>query len=416
MSINQERAFELLKAMAYERISGSAEETKCAEMLREVAENTGAKSWIEEFPVDDAVVTCAELEVVAPYQKKYTVTGYLRSESTPDEGVEADFLYVENALPVNLADAKGKIVLLNGRPTHDVYKALTEAGVLGVITWNGEYDADPAQTDLNVCKLRPMLTDKFGRLVAVNTLVWDAMEMVSLGAQRVRVKVKSEDTVLTSRNVIAEIKGTEKPEETVVFGAHYDSVRFSTGVYDNASGSVCIMELLHHFAEHPPKRTVRFIWFGSEEQGLVGSKYYTDHHDLSDVQLMVNLDVGGPVLGSNVCFTTGEKDMVGYVEAMMREGGYAFRVEQHIQSSDSTPFTDHDVPTINFFRGAAPGAGRMHSRSDTLVFLSAAGLNAITEPALMFSERVVNSRVFPIKRVVPPEMHEAVDKYYFRKK
>lgn len=416
MSVNHDRAFALLKDMAYERMSGTPEETRCAQMLCDVAAKAGVQSYIEEFPVYDGVVTCAELEVTAPYQKKYTVTGYLRSESTGEEGIEADFLYVENALPVNLMNARDKIVLLNGRPTHDVYKALKEAGVRGVITWNGEYDEDPDKSDLNVNMLRPLLTDKFGATVAVNMRVLDAMELVTMGASRVRVKVLSESTTSTSRNVIAVIPGTEKPEEEIIIGAHYDSVRFSTGVYDNGAGSVSIMELLHHFAENPPKRTVRFIWFGSEEVGLVGSKYYSDNHDLSNVRLMLNLDVGGPILGVNVCFVTGDKASVGYVDGLLQEGGYAFKTEQHIQSSDSTPFTDHDVPCVNFFRGAAPGAGRMHTRADTLVFLSAEGLGKIIDPAVMFADRVVNSRMFPIARVVPPEMKEAVDKYYFRKK
>ena len=416
MSTNNDRAFDLLKQMAYERISGTPEETRTAQLLFDVASKAGAQCSIEEFPTQDAIVTRAELEVLAPYQKKYTVTGYQRSQSTGEDGIEADFLYVENALPVNLENAKGKIVLLNGRPTHDIYKALMEAGISGLITWNGEFDEDPDKSDLNVCMLRPMLTEKFGRTSAVNVRVLDAMEMVAKGATRVRLTVMSEDVTGTSRNVIAVIPGTEKPEEEIIIGGHYDSVRFSTGVYDNGAGSVAVMELLHHFAENPPKRTVRFIWFGSEEIGLVGSKYYSDNHDLSNVRLMFNMDVGGPILGVNVGFVTGDKAAVGYVDGLLKENGYAFRVEQHIQSSDSTPFTDHDVPTVNFFRGAAPGAGRMHTRADTLAFLSAEGLGKIIEPAALFADRVVNSKSFPIARVVPPEMHEAVDKYYFRKK
>lgn len=415
MSVNENRAFELLKQMAYERICGSEAELRTAQLLADTAAAAGAKVCLEAFPFDTAEVRLAALEVLEPCRKQYAVTGYLRSESTGEEGIEADLLYVENARPADLAGARGKLVLVNGRVGHDTYKALMEAGVRGLITFNGDYDRPREDSDVSINMLRPMLTDKFGRTIALNMHVLDAMEMVNLGASKVRVAVISEDQVGTSHNVIAEIPGTELPEEEVVFGAHYDSVRFSTGVYDNGAGSVCIMELLRHFAEHPPKRTVRFIWFGAEEIGLQGSKYYTANHDLSKVRLMVNLDVGGPVLGLNKALITGNMAFVGYVDGLMKEIGASFSVEQHIQSSDSTPFTDHDVPCANFLRDAAPGAGKLHSRADTLAFLSPVGLGKVLHPTLAFADRVINSAVFPIERVVPPEMHAAVDQYYFRK-
>lgn len=62
-----------------------------------------------------------------------------------------------------------------------------------------------------------------------------------------------------SRNVVAEIPGTDKPEEVLLFSAHYDSVEFSEGAWDNGSGSVTILEICRYFQENPPERTVRFV-------------------------------------------------------------------------------------------------------------------------------------------------------------
>ena len=78
---------------------------------------------------------------------------------------------------------------------------------------------------------------------------------------------------------IATIKGTENLNEEIVFMAHYDSTPCSQGVYDNGSGASLIMEFLHYFKSHPPKRTVNFIWFGSEEKGLYGSRIYVSQHE-----------------------------------------------------------------------------------------------------------------------------------------
>lgn len=415
MMVSEERAFELMSRMAYERMSGTEEELRCANMLLDEMKSFGLEGKLEEFPVEDSQVEEAELEVLSPYHKVYRVSGYKRSQCTSEGGITADLVYVENALPANLVNVRCKVVLLNGRPGHDTYKALQEAQVAGIITFNGEYDGERDKTDLNVCKLRPMLTDELGRNVAVNTLVWDALEMVQKGADKVRINVQTRDVTRISHNVTAEIKGSEIPDEEILFGGHYDSVRYSTGVYDNAAGSVIVMEMARHFMENPPKRTVKFAFFGSEEEGLLGSKFYSANHDLSRMRLMVNLDVGGAALGANTATMTGVKESVAYLDAFLKSRGYAFKVEQHIQSSDSTPFTDEGVPCANFFRGAAPGAGRMHTRSDTMMFLSPKGVANILYPVRDFADEVVNSVIFPVPREVPPEMREAVDKYYFRK-
>ena len=67
-------------------------------------------------------------------------------------------------------------------------------------------------------------------------------------------------------------------DEIITFSAHYDSVSYSKGAYDNASGSACILELLAYFNQHKPDRTLRFIWCGSEEEGLLGSRDYVEKH------------------------------------------------------------------------------------------------------------------------------------------
>ena len=75
----------------------------------------------------------------------------------------------------------------------------------------------------------------------VHTRVLDAIDMVRRGARKARLVLKNETVERTSHNVVATITGTEKPEEIISFGAHYDSVDFSKGVYDNGAGSVINM-------------------------------------------------------------------------------------------------------------------------------------------------------------------------------
>lgn len=414
MTVSEERAFELLKKMAFERVSGTGEERRAAEILRGEAASFGVSAEFDPFSVEDADVLRAELEVLSPFHKKYEVTGFKRSADTPDEGLTADFLYVEDAAEALLRDARGRIVLTND-VRRNAYERIVKAGAAGVITWSGDFSDDPAHSDLNICKLRPMLTDAFGFLPAVNMRAADAIDLVRSGAETVRLTVKNRNATRESRNVVCTIPGTDRADEEILLGGHYDSVYFSTGVYDNAAGCVVLMELMRYFKANPPRRTLKFVFFGSEEQGLLGSKHYAASHDLEKTVFMVNADVGGPVLGANKAYLTCNQDGVAYVAALLNEGGYAFEVKQSIQSSDSIPMTDAGVPCLNINRAAAHGAGVMHSRLDTVSFLSARGLGQILYPALDIMKRLDGASVFPIKREVPQEVRDMVDRYLYRK-
>lgn len=414
MTVSEERAFELLKKMAFERVSGTGEERRAAEILRGEAASFGVSAEFDPFSVEDADVLRAELEVLSPFHKKYEVTGFKRSADTPDEGLAAGFLYVEDAAEALLQDARGKIVLTND-VRRNAYERIVKAGAAGVVTWSGDFSDDPAHSDLNICKLRPMLTDAFGFLPAVNMRAADAIDLVRSGAETVRLTVKNRNVTRESRNVVCTIPGTDRADEEILLGGHYDSVYFSTGVYDNAAGCVVLMELMRYFKANPPRRTLKFVFFGSEEQGLLGSKHYAASHDLEKTVFMVNADVGGPVLGANKAYLTCNQDGVAYVAALLNEGGYAFEVKQSIQSSDSIPMTDAGVPCLNINRAAAHGAGVMHSRLDTVSFLSARGVANILYPALDIMKRLDGASVFPIKREIPQEVRDMVDRYLYRK-
>jgi len=414
------RAFELLEKLAYVRVSGTAEELEAAKTLQEVARSVGVECEIEPFEVEDGEVISASLEVLEPYQKAYQVTGFIRSDSTPEEGLELEFKYVENAEEANLVDVAGKAVMVNGMVRKAMYERLKKAGVAAVISFSGTTIDKEDETDLGVCKLRPMLTEAHGFTVAVNLRVKDAVDMVRKHASKVRINVQSKRFNKTSHNVCAVIPGTRFPEQVVSFGAHYDSVHFSTGVYDNMSGSVIVMEMLRYFAANPPARTVKFNWYGSEEQGLLGSKAYVAAHkdELDKHVLMINVDVAGPVLGCEVAHVTGTKEFTNYVDAMMKEAGLAVGVGMDIYSSDSIPFADNGVPGINFCRNGAGGASYIHDRRDHLDndFMSAEGLQSTCDVVQTFSTRVINAPVFPIEKKLDDEIRDKVDKYLFKKK
>nr|MBR4280118.1 M28 family peptidase [Clostridia bacterium] len=420
MKVSAHRAFALLKELAYERVSCSEAEKQAAEKLLEVARSTGAQAHIEEFSVACGKVNHAKLVVTEPYVKEYEVTGYERGLSTPEGGMDLAFYYAENGEEAHLANVKGKAVMVNGRLGKKLYEKLMKAGVAAILTYDGTTLDRRGETDCDIRKLREVLTEECGPCTALHMRTMDAVEIVRRGAKKMHIELDAQDYEGTSQNVCAVIEGTEYPEEIISFGAHYDSVYFSTGVYDNMSGSVIIMELLRYFAEHKPARTMKFNWYGSEEQGLLGSKAWVKAHEdeLSKHVLMINIDVAAPVLGKNVAPVLATEKAVGYVDALMREAGIACDTKMDIYSSDCIPFADKGVPAVNLLRFGVPGAGYIHDRRDNLKsnYLSVEALDITLQQALMFAKRVDGAKVFPIERKISDEIVKKVDEYLFKKK
>ncbi len=416
MEICGKREMELLEKIGFTRIAGSAEEEKAAQILKAECDAMGVPAIIEPFEIEQGIVEEAKLEILEPFYQEYPVTGYQCAENTPEEGLTAEFVYVENGTDVDLADVRGKIVLVNGFMRVPLFKRLIKAGVAGVVTMEGQLRDKREETDLSTRKLRRTLR-AFGNLPMVHTRVLDAIDMVRRGACKARIVLKGRTEEWTSHNVVATVLGTEKPEEIVSFGAHYDSVDFSKGVYDNGAGSVINMEVLRYFAENPPKRTLKFMWYGSEEIGLEGSWAYVKGHkeELKDHLLMINVDVGGPILGVDRVTATAEEKLASFMEYFVKIHGFSAEVKQGIYSSDSIPFADSGVPGINFSRDGAEGAAYIHNRFDTLEFLSPEALAKTTHIVLEFGKAMANAKVLPVERKIPQNIVEDVEKYLYKK-
>ena len=195
---------------------------------------------------------------------------------------------------------------------------------------------------------------------------------------------------------------------------------FSTGVYDNMSGSAIMLELARYFAAHPPRRTMKFNWYGSEEQGLLGSKAWVAAHadELDRHVLMINLDVAAPTLGKNVAPVLATEAAVSYVDGLMKELGVPCETKLDIYSSDCIPFADRGVPAVNLCRFGAEGANYIHDRRDNLRsgYLDEKALDITLQQALYLAQRVDGAAAFPIERKIADEIRTKVDEYLFKKK
>ena len=412
---NVKRAYSLLEKISFERIGGSNEELKAAEIIKAEIEKTGVKAWLEDFEVDHSVVKEASL-VVLNSNKTYEVTGVKMSGSTPNEGVIGEFVYIEDVNDVNVLDIENKIVMVNGRMINKYYKKLIEKKPAAFICIGGSVYDRLDDSDLDIMSIRER-DYSLGKIPGVCIRALDAQELVSSNPGQVKIVVIQEEGKRKSHNVVCEIKGTKYPNQIVAYTAHYDSVVFSSGAYDNASGSVGIMELFHHYLENPPMRTLRFIWCGSEEMGLLGSKAYVEKHkdELVDYVFCLNIDMIGVVLGREIAVSTAEQSLVSYIDYISKEIGVAVHSSQGVYSSDSTPFADSGVPSVSFARISPQCGARIHTRQDKINFMSAEAFDSSLKLITAVSDRLVNSIVFPVKKIIPDNMKMELDYYSLRK-
>ncbi len=125
-------------------------------------------------------------------------------------------------------------------------------------------------------------------------------------------------------NTVAELKGTEKPDEVVILGAHLDSWDLGTGSTDNGTGSAAVLEAARALAKLnlKPKRTIRFVLFSGEEEGLVGSKRYVEAHkdELEKISGVLVHDTGtGKVLTIGLHDNYQDREIVDKVLAPLGE-------------------------------------------------------------------------------------------------
>jgi len=131
-----------------------------------------------------------------------------------------------------------------------------------------------------------------------------AFQPVPLGTLEVSVSISNSLARSSSRNFLAVLPGAERPEEFVVYTAHYDHFgidptiegddKIYNGARDNASGTAGLLEVARGFmaAPEPPDRSIMFLAVTAEEQGLLGSKYYASHPvvPLDHTAAVVNMD------------------------------------------------------------------------------------------------------------------------------
>jgi len=180
---------------------------------------------------------------------------------------------------------------VSGLSRRELPKALEEAGAAGIISsyWSGGF---------GVNKVFSASTEEIPT-IDISLEDYGMLYRLAEYGDKPEIKVVAESQELgevPTFNTIAEIKGSEKPEEYVILSAHFDSWDGATGATDNGTGTIVMMEAMRILKKlYPnPKRTILVGHWGSEEQGLNGSRAFVKDHPeiVKNVQALFNQDNG----------------------------------------------------------------------------------------------------------------------------
>ncbi len=229
------------------------------------------------------------------------------------------------------------------------------------------------------------------------------------------------DADLSMYNIVAEIPGTDKADEVVMLGAHFDSWHAGTGSVDNASGSAVMLEAMRILQQSGvgPRRTVRMALWTGEEQGLIGSRMYVRNHfaDPADMKLKpghaklagyFNMDNGtGQYRG---VYLQGNEAVAPIFRAWMapfENLGMTHLTIRNTGGTDHLPFNAVGLPGFQFIQDPVQYSSRTHhSNLDVYDQLIAADLmkNAVITAAFVYHtanrEQLLPRK--PLPRPTPP--------------
>jgi carboxypeptidase Q len=370
------------------RVSGSPEMAKAVEWGVAAFRAAGVDVHTERYTLPVAWSEGAtRLEVLGPVQFPVSLVSEGLSPATLAGGLEAKLIDVGDGGEQEFSRAgttvRGAILLVHSeigstwaalfeeysRPPGIITRAVNSGAV--AILWMGARERKLLYRHTNA------LNGQVDRLPQAVLAREDAMRLgrtVAAHPGKVSVRLTMPNKItgpVEQENVVGEIRGYEKPEEIVVLGAHLDSWELGTGALDNGCNAALVIEAARAIKASGllPRRTIRFILFSGEEQGMIGSFGYVQAHraEMDKYRGMVVFDTGiGRVTGYSL---GGRHDTeAGIREVLKPFTGWDadnFTYDAPI-GTDNFDFLLEGVPTFMANQEIANYLLNYHAASDTL--------------------------------------------------
>jgi hypothetical protein len=417
------QAYQNLKAASVNighRLTGSANGAKAEELAYNLFKSYGFDVRYQPFEVESWDRKTLAVKIGTNKNALSSVKAVTLAHSPVKANVTADLIDVGNGLEADYQPikekVKGKIALiylgvLPGSPsgTASLHRSektaiATKFGAVGVIIIN-KVEGGVLLTGT------ASVTGKLIPIPAVCIGMEDGMalkEKLKSSPQIAQIEMTNFSGMIKARNVIATLKGSTFPNEKIVVGGHLDSWDLATGAIDNGIGSFAIIDMARTFKKLnlQAKRTVEFVMFMGEEQGLLGSKAYIaealENKTLGQVRFMLNYDMTNDPKG----FTTTRKEM----EPLFKNWGASivkidtgfknlFRAGAGLHS-DHQPFMLEGIPTGGGTGGKLPNNSGpyYHSDGDAFHLVDEQELKNTVRYSAMLTYALANTPVIPVNR------------------
>jgi hypothetical protein len=250
-------------------------------ILSKTQKSKNLHTWVQDFPALFNRVDSINFSVS---NTSYHVVGLTYSPSTTPEGLTLPLVLgasgpegCTNESYEDL-DVQGKIVLVqrgtcpDGTTLAGRVKPAVAAGASAVIIYSD------VTTNVTGGTLSAPNPDQYRPSGYINKVDGEALVARLNAGETIEAYFQQTQTIETrvTQNVITETKGGD-PTNVIVLGAHLDSVQAGAGINDDGSGTTLILEIARALESFGVKNKVRLCWWGAEELGLIGSKYYTQH-------------------------------------------------------------------------------------------------------------------------------------------
>jgi Iap family predicted aminopeptidase len=420
---NNSKAYATLKDASESighRLTGSANGAKAEEYVYNLLKSYGCEVKYQPFEVESWDRRTLAVKVGNSASNLSAVKAVTLAHSPVSANVTAALIDVGNGLEADyqsLGDkVKGKIALiylgiLPGSPkgTASLHRSektaiATKYGAVGVIIINGVKNGVLLTGTASV-------TGKLIPIPAVCIGLENGMELkekLKTEAQTASIAMTNFSGLIKARNIIATFKGTTLPNEKIIVGGHLDSWDLATGAIDNGIGSFSVIDMARTFKKLKlkNKRTVEFVLFMGEEQGLLGSKAYVAQAKkdgtIDQIRYMLNYDMANDPKG----FSTSRKEMEPLVKSW---GAEIVKIDTAYKNSfeagaslhsDHQSFMLEGITTGEGYGGKLPNNSGpyYHSDGDLFKLVDEQGMKNTVRFSAMLTYALANTPIIPVNK------------------
>jgi carboxypeptidase Q len=425
------------------RLTGSANYMRAAEWAKQQFTSLGlanvhSEDWT--IPATWEPEGPAAGHLTSPVDHQLHIYSLGWSPSTPKQGVKGEIVYIPSILPADIDKQaqkdkfKGAIIMLDKesfgeKPRIDnIFAGIEklESYAPAALLIPGGPNGTESMTALSFSgEIAPLPEAQVGSEDA--SLIRRLLEHGPVSIEfsftnRIRKNVKVP-------NVIAEIIGSQKPDEVVIVGGHLDSWQPGTGAQDNGTGASSVIEAARAIKAlgRPPRRTIRFIVFGGEEEGLLGSTAYVHQHlaELPKIDAVLITDSGSqPAKGWYVMGRDDEKPSVAALKPLLSGLGADESTSDvsFIFQTDHASFDVLGVPSLVLWNDTDKYFTLHHKASDTFDSVIQKDLTQDATVVTVTAYAIADSKEPLAKHLTPDEVQAmlkkagSLDEYEFLKK